>query len=62
MVKSGQAWGSLVFASNYTESLIERTENPRYVDNATVDASDLGIKLDMSSRFTMQLSLIIQLV
>lgn len=50
MVRRGQAWGSLVFAENYTDSLVERTENGRYTDDATVESSDLNVKLDMSSK------------
>ncbi|XP_046806084.1 ABC transporter G family member 23 [Lucilia cuprina] len=50
MVRRGQAWGSLVFADNYTESLVERTENGRYTDDATVESSDLNVKLDMSNQ------------
>lgn len=51
MVRRGKAWGSLVFASNYTDSLVERTENGRYTDDATVESSDLNVRLDMSSKW-----------
>ncbi|KAM7364217.1 ABC transporter oskyddad isoform 1-T2 [Cochliomyia hominivorax] len=50
MVRRGFAWGSLVFSSNYTESLVERTENGRYTDDATVESSDLNVRLDMSNQ------------
>lgn len=50
MVRRGKAWGSLVFQSNYSDSLVERTENARFTDDATVESSDLDVRLDMSSK------------
>lgn len=48
-VRRGNAWGSLVFDKNYTNALNERVESGRYADNATIDASDVNVRLDMSS-------------
>ena len=49
-MRRGKAWGSLVFSNNYTDALMERTESGRFTDDATVEASDLNVKLDMSSK------------
>ncbi|CAD7092081.1 unnamed protein product [Hermetia illucens] len=49
-VRKGKAWGALVFASNYSESLVERTEAGRSAENATIDASEVEVRLDMSNQ------------
>ncbi|XP_018804572.1 PREDICTED: ABC transporter G family member 20 [Bactrocera latifrons] len=49
-VRRGNAWGSLVFDKNYTNSLNERVESGRYADNATIDSSDVNVRLDMSNQ------------
>ncbi|XP_037950080.1 ABC transporter G family member 20 [Teleopsis dalmanni] len=49
-VKRGKAWGSLIFSSNYSESLVERIESGRFTDDATVEASDVNVRLDMSNQ------------
>lgn len=51
-VRRGRAWGSLIFKSNYTTSLVDRTENGRYAEDATIEASDVDIRMDMSSKFS----------
>lgn len=50
LVRKGQAWGSLVFSSNYSEALNERFENPN-TDDVNIESSLLEVKLDMSSEF-----------
>lgn len=49
-VKRGRAWASMVFQSNYSDSLIERTEAGRYAEEWTIEASDVAIQMDMSSK------------
>lgn len=49
-VKRGNAWGALIFQSNYTESLVERTESGRYAEDSTLEAADLNVRLDMSNQ------------
>jgi hypothetical protein len=51
MVKRGKAWGSLIFASNYSASLVERTEYGQNVPDSVIDSAMLDVKLDMSSKF-----------
>lgn len=48
-VERGRAWGAIVFQSNYSESLVERTEAGRYAEDWTIEASDVDIRMDMSS-------------
>ncbi|TMW50905.1 hypothetical protein DOY81_004016 [Sarcophaga bullata] len=50
LVRRGKAWGSLVFSNNYTDALMERTESGRFTDDATVESSDLNVRLDMSNQ------------
>lgn len=50
-VRRGFAWGSMIFQSNYSEALVERTESGRYADDSTLLASDININLDMSSEY-----------
>lgn len=50
-VKRGRAWGALVFQQNYSESLVERTEAGRYAEDWVLEASNVEVKLDMSSKF-----------
>ncbi|CAO1389625.1 unnamed protein product [Diamesa hyperborea] len=49
VVRRGKAWGALVFSSNYSESLVERTEGGRDVDDIIVEGAELVVKLDMSN-------------
>lgn len=49
MVRRGQAWGSLIFASNYSESLFKRTEYGQNVEDSIIDSAMLDVRLDMSS-------------
>lgn len=51
MVRRGKAWGALIFSSNYSDSLIERTEYGQNVPDSVLDAAELNVKLDMSSEF-----------
>lgn len=52
-VERGRAWGAMVFRSNYSNALVERTEQGRSADDYTIEASDIGIRLDMSSKFLL---------
>lgn len=49
-VERGRAWGAMVFQSNYSEALVERTESGRYADDYTLESSDVNVRLDMSSK------------
>jgi len=49
-VRRGRAWAALVIQPNYTDALVERVEDGRYADDATVEASDLGVRMDWSSK------------
>lgn len=55
MVRRGKAWGALIFSQNYSESLVERTEHGQNVDSYVVDAAELNVKLDMSSKICAEL-------
>lgn len=55
-VKRGKAWGAMIFQSNYSAALVERTEQGRSADDYTIEASDIGINLDMSSEFACSFS------
>lgn len=55
MVRRGKAWGALIFSQNYSESLVERTEHGQNVDRYVVDAAELNVKLDMSSKICAKL-------
>jgi hypothetical protein len=48
-VRRGKAWGSLVFAQNYSESLVERTEYGQNVEDYTLESATVDVQLDMSS-------------
>ncbi|XP_055304919.1 ABC transporter G family member 23 [Sitodiplosis mosellana] len=54
-VKRGRAWAALVFQSNYSDSLVERTEAGRYAEDYTIEASDVTIRMDMSNQQIGQL-------
>lgn len=58
-VERGRAWGSLVFQKNYSESLVERTEAGRYASDYTIEASDVDVRLDMSSKLDWNYSICI---
>lgn len=49
-MRRGKAWGSLSFAHNYSESLVERTEFGQNVEDYIVDSAQLDVQLDMSSK------------
>lgn len=40
----------MVFKSNYSDSLYERTEAGQYAEDYTIEASDIEIRMDMSSK------------
>lgn len=40
----------MIFQSNYSESLVDRTEAGRYAEDYTIEASDIEIRMDMSSK------------
>lgn len=48
-VKRGHAWGSLIFSSNFTESFSKRLDYGPDVDNFAIDASEIEVRMDMSS-------------
>jgi hypothetical protein len=50
VVRRGKAWGSLEFSHNYTESLVERTEFAQNIPDYIIDAADVNVQLDMSSK------------
>lgn len=50
-VRRGRAWAAMIFQSNYSDSLVERTEAGRYAEDYTIEASDIQIKMDMSSTY-----------
>lgn len=49
-MERGRAWGAMIFQKNYSEALVERTEAGRYADDYTINASDVDIRMDMSSK------------
>lgn len=50
-VSRGRAWAAITFASNYSESLVQRTEDGQGAEEWTIEASDVNVQLDMSSKF-----------
>lgn len=50
-MRRGKAWGALVFAANYSDALVERTEAGQFADDWTLESSDVSVKLDMSSEW-----------
>lgn len=50
-VRRGYAWAALVIQPNYTNALVERVEDGRYAEDSTVEASDLGVRMDWSSKY-----------
>ena len=49
-VQRGKAWGALVFASNYSDALVERTEAGRDIEEWNLEASDMAVTMDMSDQ------------
>ncbi|KAL7730642.1 hypothetical protein ACLKA6_003419 [Drosophila palustris] len=49
-VRRGRAWAALVIQPNYTDALVERVEDGRYAEDATIEASDLGVRMDWSNQ------------
>lgn len=49
-VRRGRAWGSLIFSPNFTEAMSHRVEFGANVDNISIDASEVEVKMDMSSK------------
>ncbi|XP_023172078.1 ABC transporter G family member 20 [Drosophila hydei] len=49
-VRRGYAWAALVIQPNYTDALVERVEDGRYAEDGTVEASDLGVRMDWSNQ------------
>lgn len=45
-----------MFAANYSDSLVERTEAGQFADDWTLEASDVAVTLDMSSEYNIKLS------
>lgn len=53
-VSHGRAWASLVFAHNYSEAVVERSENLRNIKDWTLEAATVGVSMDMSSELLAQ--------
>lgn len=51
-VKRGRAWGSIVFNRNFTQALSNRVDFGANADNFSLDASEVEIRLDMSSKYS----------
>lgn len=49
-VRRGAAWGALIFSSNYSESLVERTERGQSAEDYIIDNAAVTVRLDMSSK------------
>lgn len=49
-MRRGKAWGSLSFANNYTESLVERTDYGQNVEDYILESAEMSVHLDMSSK------------
>lgn len=47
-VRRGLAWGSMVFTSNYSEALKERSEEGRFASDEDLAAAEIEVRLDMS--------------
>ncbi|XP_023287880.1 ABC transporter G family member 20 isoform X2 [Orussus abietinus] len=54
-IKKGKAWATLMFSSNYSESLVNRLEMGKDVDEWSVLAADLNVIMDMSNQQIGQL-------
>lgn len=48
-VKRGNAWASVIFPSNFTLGLSNRIDFGANVDNISIEASEIQIRMDMSS-------------
>lgn len=48
-VRRGKAWGALIFPTNFTEALSNRVDYGANVDNISIEASEVEMRLDMSS-------------
>lgn len=48
-VKRGRAWGAIIFPSNFSEGLSKRVDYGANVDNISIEASEIEIRMDMSS-------------
>jgi hypothetical protein len=60
-VQKGRAWGALHFSYNYSETLVERIENARYVSDLVLDQSSVMVQMDMSSKAIPLLQICIHL-
>lgn len=54
-VQSGDAWGAIMFPSNYTDSLEARIKYGKDADDWDIDYSNIEIVMDMSSEFTIRI-------
>ncbi|XP_070491613.1 ABC transporter G family member 20-like [Chironomus tepperi] len=50
VVRHGKAWGTISFAHNYTDSLVERTDFGHNVESYIIDGADVNVHLDMSNQ------------
>lgn len=49
-VKRGRAWGAMIFSQNYSESLVQRTEEGRDATDWVLESSAVDVRIDMSSK------------
>lgn len=49
--RRGDVWGVIHFGQNFTDELMVRQADGSHVDNATLQASSIGVSLDWSSKF-----------
>lgn len=49
-MRRGKAWGTIAFSHNYTDSLVERTEYGQNAEDSIIEAAELNVHLDMSSK------------
>lgn len=54
-VESGRAWGSIMFAANYSDAMFERSTLGRFVEDVDLEQSMVNVRLDRSSEFCFRL-------
>lgn len=47
--QEGSTWGYLMFPENFTEKLFERVMSGAFVDESTINASQITVRLDETS-------------
>ena len=48
--RRGEVWGVIHFGQNFTDEFVVRQADSKYADNETLQASQIGISLDWSSK------------